>query len=77
MALTHHFKMHFKILSAICFNLDQFEILSSGNGLNIIISFTSIQKQVLTAYTNLSRLWFLETTTVLTPSVSHYNNPDD
>ena len=26
--------MHFKMLSAICFNLDQSKILSSGNGLN-------------------------------------------
>ena len=26
--------MHLKMLSAICFNLDQSEILSSGNGLN-------------------------------------------
>ena len=25
--------MHFKMLSAICFNLDQSKILSSGNGL--------------------------------------------
>ena len=28
--------MHFKMSSAICFNLDQFKILSSGNGLNNI-----------------------------------------
>ena len=27
------FSMHFKMLSAICFNLDQSKILSSGNGL--------------------------------------------
>ena len=27
------FEMHFKMLSAIRFNLDQFKILSSGNGL--------------------------------------------
>ena len=27
------FYMHFKMLSAICFNLDQSKILSSGNGL--------------------------------------------
>ena len=26
--------MHFKMLSGTCFNLDQFKILSSGNGLN-------------------------------------------
>ena len=26
-------KMHFKMLSAICFNLDQSKILSPGNGL--------------------------------------------
>ena len=26
--------MHFKLSSAICFNLDQSKILSSGNGLN-------------------------------------------
>ena len=29
------FYMHFKMLSAICFNLDRCKILSSGNGLNI------------------------------------------
>ena len=28
------FQMHFKMLSAICFNLDQSKILTSGNGLN-------------------------------------------
>ena len=27
------FQMHFKMSSVICFNLDQFETLSSGNGL--------------------------------------------
>ena len=27
--------MHFKMLSAICFDLDQCEILSSGNGLRL------------------------------------------
>ena len=27
------FEMHFKMPSAICFNLDQSKILSSGNGL--------------------------------------------
>ena len=27
------FEMHFKMLSAICFNSDQSKILSSGNGL--------------------------------------------
>ena len=27
------FQMHFKMLSAVCFNLDQSKILSSGNGL--------------------------------------------
>ena len=27
--------MHFKISSVICFNLDQFKILSSGNGLTL------------------------------------------
>ena len=26
--------MHFKMLSAICFNLDQSKVLSSGNGLS-------------------------------------------
>ena len=31
------FEMHFKMSSAICFNLDQFKILSSGNGLTIQI----------------------------------------
>ena len=29
--------MHFKILSAICFNLDQPKILSSGNGLSQLL----------------------------------------
>ena len=29
------FQMHFKILSAICFNLEQSKILLSGNGLTI------------------------------------------
>ena len=28
------FYMHFKMLSAICFDFDQCKILSSGNGLN-------------------------------------------
>ena len=28
--------MHFKMSSAICFNFDQFKILSSGDGLGII-----------------------------------------
>ena len=30
------FEMHFKMSSAICLNLDQCKVLSSGNGLNII-----------------------------------------
>ena len=30
--------MHFKMLSAICFSLDQSRILSSGNGLNSKLS---------------------------------------
>ena len=34
MALIFHFKCIFKMSSAICFNLDQSKILSSGNGLN-------------------------------------------
>ena len=34
MVLIFHFKIHFKMLSAICFNLDQSKFLSSGNGLN-------------------------------------------
>ena len=41
------FYMHFKLSSAICFNLDQSKILSSGNGLSItyiIISCTCIWK---------------------------------
>ena len=29
--------MHFKILSAFCFNLDQSKILSSGNRLRIVL----------------------------------------
>ena len=31
--------MHFKMSSAICFNLDQSKILSSGNGLKIAKRF--------------------------------------
>ena len=30
------FQMHFKMLPAICFNLDQSKFLSSGNGLNCL-----------------------------------------
>ena len=30
--------MHFEMLSAICFNLDQPKILLSGNGLNLLLS---------------------------------------
>ena len=33
MVLIFHFKCSFKMSSAICFNLDQSKILSSGNGL--------------------------------------------
>ena len=33
MVLIFHFKCSFEMLSAICFNLDQSKILSSGNGL--------------------------------------------
>ena len=36
------FYMHFKMSSAICFNLDQSKILSSGNGLNEILFFSYI-----------------------------------
>ena len=32
------FQMHFKISSAICFNLEQSKILLSGNGLKMNIS---------------------------------------
>ena len=35
--------MHFKILSAICFILDQSKILSSGNGLNLVLNLISQQ----------------------------------
>ena len=31
----HSFKMHFKMSSAICFNLDQSKIMSSGHGLKV------------------------------------------
>ena len=34
LALIFSFYMHFEILSAICFNLDQSKIMSSGNGLS-------------------------------------------
>ena len=33
MALIFHFKSTLKVSSAICFNLDQYKILLSGNGL--------------------------------------------
>ena len=33
MAFIFHFKMHFKMSSAVCFNLDQSKFFSSGNGL--------------------------------------------
>ena len=36
------FYMHFKISSAIFFNLDQSKILSSGNGLNIRLFSTGL-----------------------------------
>ena len=35
------FKMHFKMLSAICLNLDQSKILSSGNGLKNCLLYIS------------------------------------
>ena len=35
--------MHFKMSSAICFNLDQSKILSSGNGLNMTLLVLSFQ----------------------------------
>ena len=34
--------MHYKMLSAICFSLDQFKILSFGNGLNTVKMLLSI-----------------------------------
>ena len=33
--------MHFKMLSAICFSLDQFKNLLSGNWLNLYLTFLS------------------------------------
>ena len=41
------FEMHFKMSSAVCFNLDQFKILSSGNGLIPILSFTNPMMQLI------------------------------
>ena len=38
MTLTLNFKCILKMLSAICFNLDQSKILSSGNGLKYLIN---------------------------------------
>ena len=35
MAVIFHFKCALKLSSAICFNLDQSELLSSGNGLTL------------------------------------------
>ena len=46
--------MHFTMLSAICLNLDQSKILSSGNGLKVVGSFTSM---FLNPFTN--KPWFL------------------
>ena len=37
MARIFSFQMHFKILSAICVNLDQSKILSSGYELNAYV----------------------------------------
>ena len=49
--------MHFEISSAICFNLDQSKILSSGNGLNSRFKEESIlnfheQWHFVTSYVN-------------------------
>ena len=41
------FKIHFKVLSAICFSLDQSKILSHGNWLNVGIIRYKVQKTVL------------------------------
>ena len=41
-ALMFHFKCTLKMLSAICFNLDQSKILSSGNGLNVRIMWQRV-----------------------------------
>ena len=40
------FWMHFKMSSAICFNLDQSKILSSGNGFEIFEMVIKISKQM-------------------------------
>ena len=48
----------------------------SSISLNIFIYFTSIEKQVFTTYTNLSRFCFLGTTPVLTPNVWANENPE-
>ena len=41
------FQMHFKKSSAICFNLDQSKILSSGNGLKSIFYFSLQESSIL------------------------------
>ena len=43
--------MHFKMSSAICFNLDQFKILSSGNGLNKMVE-KNLEKEKNAGYQN-------------------------
>ena len=45
------FSMHFKMSSAICFNLDQFKILSSGNGLNKKVE-NNLEKEKNAGYQN-------------------------
>ena len=41
MALIFLFLMHFKMSSAVCFNLDQYKTLSSGNGLTAVMDVKS------------------------------------
>ena len=38
------FEIYFEMSSAICFNLDQSEILSSGNGLNLFLGCVTEQQ---------------------------------
>ena len=42
--------MHFKMSSAICFNLDQSKILSSGNGFTDVIIVTPISYRITDNY---------------------------
>ena len=54
------FWMHFKMLSAICFNLDQSKILLSVNGLNMVLAnvTTNTSLQFLSHIANYNIIFF-------------------